>query len=137
MQDAYNLKQEDRMTVEQLNCSLINVILKYGYSQDKLDGQKVKVLFNVTKDFDIKHYERKQPLSFPYHSMFDKYKVQEILVVYHHKAQESTATIITEIHSTPITTIKNKTIIRSHHSTRNRLPKKLTLVRHWTSRTTT
>ena len=78
---------------------------KYSYTRDQIDNRKVDVLFNATNYFKISCYVREQPLTLTYQALLHKWKINERSVVYYHKPQKSTATLM---ETNSIATVKQK-----------------------------
>ena len=92
--EAYNLKQEEDETVEQLDIRLTNMFFICSYPWDQLDKGKVKVLFNLTKYFNIKQCITKQPLTLNYQDLLDKCKAHKTSFIHYCKIQDSMTTTL-------------------------------------------
>ena len=59
--ETYSIKQGDEETVEQLDVHLINILLKYDYPQNQLDGFDVEVLWNTTNTLTLSSMYKNNP----------------------------------------------------------------------------
>ena len=109
-EEAYNLKQEEDETVEQLEIRLTNILLECSYHKTKWTQGKMRKCSMTQNTLKASFYMKNQPLTLAYHVLLDRSKGCKRALAYYRKSQESTATTETST----IAAVKAKAS-RSHH----------------------
>ena len=81
LQRSLQIQTAKEEKFEQLDIWMTNVFLTCGYQRLQLDNKKVRVLFNSTEYFKIKHYIIEKTHN-TYQALLDKCKVHERSLIY-------------------------------------------------------